>query len=285
MVRELSEHLASCSINTATLGFQAPIADVIDSVARAGFGMIAPWRREVEGGDVKTMARHMRDAGLQLSGYCRSTYIPAASAAEFRANIAANVRAIDDAATLGAPVFVMVVGGLPAGSKNLEAARAQVRDATAEMLAYGRSVGVKLALEPLHPVYAADRSCLTLLSEALDWCDVIEGESSEPWLGVAVDAYHVWWDPYLPQGIARAGKAKRIFAFHVCDWLVPTLDVLNDRGMMGDGVIDLKAMRQMVEAAGYQGAVETEIFSSANWWKRPIAETLAVCRERLISST
>lgn len=285
MVRELSEHFASCSINTATLGFQAPIAHVIDSVARAGFGMIAPWRREVEGGDVKTIARHMRDAGLQLSGYCRSTYIPAASATEFRANIAANVRAIDDAATLGAPVFVMVVGSLPAGSKNLEAARAQVRDATAEMLAYGRSVGVKLALEPLHPVYAADRSCLTLLSEALDWCDVIEGASSDPWLGVAIDAYHVWWDPYLPQAIARAGKAKRIFAFHVCDWLVPTLDVLNDRGMMGDGVIDLKAMRQMVEAAGYQGAVETEIFSSANWWTRPMAETLAVCRERLISST
>lgn len=284
-MRDLSQHFSSCSINTATLGFQAPIAEVIDCVARAGFGMIAPWRREVEGGNVKAISRQIREAELKLSGYCRSTYIPAATAAEFHNNITANLRAMDVAAALSSPVFVMVVGGMPAGSKNLEAARAQVRDGTAEMLAYGRSIGVKLALEPLHPVYAADRSCLTLLSEALDWCDAIEGDSTDPWLGVAIDAYHVWWDPNLPQGIARAGKAKRIFAYHVCDWLVPTLDVLNDRGMMGDGVIDLKAMRDMIEAAGYQGAVETEIFSTTNWWKRPMTETLAVCRERLMSST
>jgi sugar phosphate isomerase/epimerase len=284
-VRDLSQHLSSCSINTATLGFQAPIAESIDHIARAGFGMIAPWRREVEGFDVHAISRQIRDAGLRLSGYCRSTYIPASTTADFRNNIAANLRAIDDAATLGSPVFVMVVGGMPAGSKNLEDARGQVRDATAEMLVYSRKVGVKLALEPLHPVYAADRSCLTLLSEALDWCDAIEGKTIDPWLGVAIDAYHVWWDPNLPQGIARAGRANRIFAYHVCDWLVPTLDVLNDRGMMGDGVIDLKSMRRMIETAGYQGAVETEIFSSANWWKRPIPETLAVCRERLLSST
>jgi sugar phosphate isomerase/epimerase len=285
MVRDLSQHLASCSINTATLGFQAPISEVIDAIARAGFGMIAPWRREVEGGDVKAIARQIRDAGLNLSGYCRSTYIPASTKAEFHNNIAANLRTIDDAAILGAPVFVMVVGGMPVGSKDLGAARQQVREATAELLQHARKVGVKLALEPLHPVYAADRSCLTLLSEALDWCDAIEGESAQPYLGVAIDAYHVWWDPNLPQGIARAGKSNRIFAYHVCDWLVPTLDVLNDRGMMGDGVIDLKAVRTMIEAAGYAGAIETEIFSSANWWKRPMAETLAVCKERLISVT
>jgi sugar phosphate isomerase/epimerase len=285
MVRDLSQNFASCSINTATLGFQAPVSEVIDSIARAGFGMIAPWRREVEGGDVKAISRQMREAGLNLSGYCRSTYIPASTTAEFRANIASNMRAIDDAATLRAPVFVMVVGGIPAGSKDLNAARQQVRDGTAELLEHARHCGVKLALEPLHPVYAADRSCLTLLSEALDWCDAIEGQVDAPQLGVAIDAYHVWWDPNLAAGIARAGQANRIFAYHVCDWLVPTLDVLNDRGMMGDGVIDLKAMRATVEAAGYTGAVETEIFSSANWWKRSMQETLSVCRERLISST
>jgi sugar phosphate isomerase/epimerase len=285
MVRDLSQHLASCSINTATLGFQAPIAEVIDSIARAGFGMIAPWRREVEGGDVKAISRAIRDAGLKLSGYCRSTYIPAATATDFRNNITANLRAIDDAATLGAPTFVMVVGGMPAESKNLEAARQQVRDATAELLVYSRSVGVRVALEPLHPVYVADRSCLTLLSEALDWCDAIEGESADPWLGVAIDAYHVWWDPNLATSIARAGRSMRIFAYHVCDWLVPTRDVLNDRGMMGDGVIDLKDMRRKIEATGYLGAVETEIFSTSNWWKRPMTETLAVCRQRLLSST
>ena len=279
MVRDLSQHLGSCSINTATLGFQAPIGEVIDAVARAGFGVIAPWRREVEGNDVKLIAKHIRDAGLALSGYCRSTYIPALDAQSFRTNIESNKRALDDAATLGAPCFVMVVGGLPAGSKDLRAARRQVKEASAELVEYGHKVGVKIALEPLHPVYAADRSCLTLLSEALDWCDEID----DPWIGVAIDCYHVWWDPHLIRDIARA--KNRIFAYHVCDWLVPTTDVLNDRGMMGDGVIDLKAIRSAVETAGYAGAVEVEIFSSGNWWKRSMAETLAVCRERFLTST
>jgi sugar phosphate isomerase/epimerase len=279
MVRDLSQHLNICSINTATLGFQAPIGDVIDAVARAGYGMISPWRREIEGGDVKAVAKHMRDAGLALSGYCRSTYIPANDAQTFRNNVEANKRALDDAAILAAPCFVMVVGGLAAGSKNMQSARQQVKEACAELADYGHTIGVKIALEPLHPVYAADRSCLTLLSEALDWCDEIR----HPNIGVAIDCYHVWWDPNLKRDIARAGK--RIFAYHVCDWLVPTLDVLNDRGMMGEGVIELKAIRANIEAAGYAGAVEVEIFSAQNWWKRDMTETLAVCRERLMSVT
>jgi sugar phosphate isomerase/epimerase len=277
MARDLSQHLHICSINTATLGFQKPIHDVVEAIARHGFGMIAPWRREVEGGDVKAIARHMRDAGLTLSGYCRSTFIPAATEAGFRANIEANKRALDDAATLGAPCFIMVVGSLPEGSKDIEAARQQVREATAELAQHGKTLGVKIALEPLHPVYAADRSCLTLLSEALDWCDVINDAN----VGVAVDCYHVWWDPNLPRDISRAGKQNRIFAFHVCDWLVPTSDPLNDRGMMGDGCIDVKSIRTQMEDAGYAGPVEVEIFSTANWWKRDMDETLTVCRERL----
>jgi sugar phosphate isomerase/epimerase len=284
-MRRLQNHLRDCSINTATLGFQAPIAEVIDAVARAGFGRIAPWRREVEGGDVNAIAKHIRDAGLSLSGYCRSTYIPANSEAEFRANVEANKRALEDAAVLGAPCFVMVVGGLPSGSKNLNAARQQVKEAMAELAAFSKPLGVKIALEPLHPVYAAERSCLTLLSEALDWCDEIEGAVAEPQVGVAIDCYHVWWDPKLGAEIARAGKAQRILAFHVCDWLVPTDDVLNDRGMMGDGVIDVRAIRAAVEDAGYSGAVEVEIFSARNWWKLQMHETLAVCKERFISAT
>ena len=281
MVRELSHHLNSCSINTATLGFQAPIGPVVEAVAKAGIGMISPWRREIEGHDVKAIARHMRDAGLALSGYCRSTYIPAATKQEFRASIDANKRALDDAVVLGAPALVMVVGSLPAGSKSLNAARQQVKEACSELAEYGRGLDVKLALEPLHPVYAADRSCLTLLSEALDWCD----EIASPWVGVAIDCYHVWWDPNLKRDIARAGRDKRILAFHVCDWLVPTTDILNDRGMMGEGVIDIPAIRATVEASGYDGAVEVEIFSSTNWWKREMHDTLAVCRERLLSAT
>jgi len=272
-----------CAINTATLGFQAPISEVIEAVARAGFGAIAPWRREVEAGDVKAISRQIRDAGLAVPGYCRSTYIPAADKAGFDANVEANRRAISDAAVLGAKSFVMVVGGLAAGSKDIAAARAQVADATGQLLGHARACGVRLALEPLHPVYAADRSCLSLLSEALDMCEAVEGATDDPWLGVCVDVYHVWWDPNLRRDMARA--AGRILGFHVCDWLVPTADVLNDRGMMGDGVIDVPGIRSMAEDAGYAGFVEIEIFSAANWWKRPMAETLGVCGERLATAT
>jgi sugar phosphate isomerase/epimerase len=281
MVRDLSQHLHDCSINTATLGFRSPIVDIIDAVAAAGFGQIAPWRREVEGHDVKAIARHIRDAGLKLSGYCRSTYIPANTIADVRANIESNKRALDDAATLGAPAFVMVVGSLPVGSKDMASARNQVKEACAELAAYGANLGVKIALEPLQPVYAADRSCLTLLSEALDWCDAI----ASPAIGVAIDCYHVWWDPNLQRDIARAGRDKHILAFHVCDWLVPTTDVLNDRGMMGDGIIDIPAIRAAVETAGYDGAVEVEIFSSTNWWMRDMTEILDVCHARFLSAT
>ena len=142
---------------------------------------------------------------------------------------------------------------------------------------------MRLALEPLHPVYAADRSCLSLLSEALDMCEAVEGATDDPWLGVCVDVYHVWWDPNLRRDMARA--AGRILGFHVCDWLMPTADVLNDRGMMGDGVIDVPGIRSMAEDAGYAGFVEIEIFSAANWWKRPMVETLGVCGERLATAT
>jgi sugar phosphate isomerase/epimerase len=284
-MRNLRLNLNLCSINTATLGFQAPIEEVIDAVARAGFGGIAPWRREIEGKDIRAVSRRIRDAGLDVSGYCRSTYIPALTRPEFEANLLANRHAMDDAATLGASCFVMVVGGLPAGSKDISAARKQVAEASAQLMRHGKSIGVKVALEPLHPVYAADRSCLSLLSEALDMCDMIEGEVEAPWIGTLVDVYHLWWDPNLARDIARAGRSSRIFGFHVCDWLVPTRDVLNDRGMMGDGVIDVPHIRELVEMAGYSGLVEVEIFSSDNWWKRPMAETLLACAERLATAT
>jgi sugar phosphate isomerase/epimerase len=285
MARDLGQHPHACAINTATLGFQAPIRDVIDAVARAGFGAIAPWRREVEGGDVPAISRVIRDAGLKVSGYCRSTFLPADSTPERAANIAANKKAIDDAAVLGAETFVMVVGSLTRGSRDLAAARTQVKEATAELLAHGKSVGVKIALEPLHPVYAADRSCLTLLSEALQWCNEIETPSPDPWLGICFDVYHTWWDPNVMRDLAIACKAGRVFNFHVCDWLVPTEDVLNDRGMMGDGVIDVPKLRKAAEDSGYAGFVEVEIFSAQNWWKRPMAETLNVARARLGTST
>ena len=269
-----------CAINTATLGFQAPIGDVIEAIARHGFAGIAPWRREMEGQNLKVVAKQIRDSGLQVTGYCRSTYIPANTRAEFVANIEDNKVALNDAAELGARSFVMVVGTL----RDLISARAQVSEGVAMLLEHSQNLNVKLALEPLHPVYAADRSCITLAEEALDICDAIEGSVADPQLGIFVDAYHLWWSATLKRDIERAGKAKRIFGFHVSDWLNPTVDILNDRGMMGDGVIDLKSMRQMVEAAGYQGLIETEIFSSNNWWKKPMDETLRVIRERIATS-
>jgi sugar phosphate isomerase/epimerase len=150
------------------------------------------------------------------------------------------------------------------------------------LLDHARGLGVRLALEPLHPVYTADRSCITSLAQAIDMCAQMEPEPSPtPWLGLGLDVYHLWWDPDIAAQVARAGAARRILGFHVNDWLNPTRDVLNDRGMMGDGVIDIPGIRALVEGAGYDGLVEVEIFSTLDWWKRPIGETLAVCKERL----
>jgi sugar phosphate isomerase/epimerase len=281
-LRSLSARLDLCSINTATLGHNEPIERVIDEVARFGFGGISPWRRDLEGRSVERIARQIRDAGLSVSGYCRSTFMPALSVEAFEANIADNARAIDQAAGLNAACFVIVVGSLPSGSRDLSAARGQVADGTARLLDHARKAGVRLALEPLHPMYTGDRSCLNSLMQALDLADAIEpSQDKNPFLGVAIDLYHVWWDPMIQSGLARAGAARRIFAFHVCDWLIPTRDLLLDRGMMGDGVIDIPSIRSMVEAAGYDGQVEVEIFSERNWWLRPKENTLSVCVDRL----
>jgi sugar phosphate isomerase/epimerase len=277
-MRDLKDRPDLCAINTATLGYQAPLEAVIEAVARHGFGGIAPWRREVEGQDAKAIGRRIRDAGLKVTGYCRSTFLPAATRAEFDANVEANRRAITDAAALGADSYVMVVGGLPAGSRDIAGARAQVAHGTRLLLDHAKPLGVRVALEPLHPIYAADRSCLSTIDEALDLAEQL---GSPPEIGVCLDVYHIWWDPYLARAIARA--RGRITAFHVCDWLVPMRDVLNDRGMMGDGVIDIPSIRAMVEDAGYDGLIEVELFSTENWWKRPMDETLTVCRERLAS--
>jgi sugar phosphate isomerase/epimerase len=280
-MRELAGRLDLCSINTATLGHRMPIAATIDAIARAGFGGISLWRREADGGDVAAIARRIRDAGLAVSGYCRSTYIPAPDRPRFDQALDDNRRAIDQAAALGAACFVMVVGSLPEGSRDLAGARGMVEEGTAILLDHARACGVRLALEPLHPIYAADRSCINTIAQALALAERIEPAPATPALGLTLDAYHLWWDPNLADSITEAGAARRIFAFHVSDWLVPTRDLLMDRGMMGDGVIDLRSIRAMVEGAGYNGLVEVEIFSDPGWWQRPVDEVLAVCAERL----
>jgi sugar phosphate isomerase/epimerase len=203
---------------------------------------------------------------------------PAADRKGRQAALDDNLRAIDEAAALGARCLVLVVGGLPAGSKDLPGAREMVRDGIGEALGHARSAGVPLAIEPLHPMYCADRACINTLAQALDLCDALDSGKGGA-LGIAVDVYHVWWDPQLESQIERAGD-KRLLAFHICDWLVPTTDLLNDRGMMGDGVIDLPRIRSWMEEAGYRGFHEVEIFSVRNWWKREPDDVLGVMKRR-----
>jgi sugar phosphate isomerase/epimerase len=214
-----------------------------------------------------------RTHDLTVTGLCRGGMFTGADAASRRAALEDNRRAVDEAAALRARCLVLVAGGLPKGSRDLVGARQQVHDGLAALLPHARAAGVPLAIEPLHPMYAADRACVNTLSQALDLCDAL-GEG----VGVALDVYHVWWDPDLARQIARAGR--RILAYHVCDWLDPTTDLLLDRGMMGDGVIDLRAVRRLVEDTGYRGHCEVEIFSTGNWWKRDPVEVLRTCIER-----
>jgi sugar phosphate isomerase/epimerase len=275
-------HLTRCSINTATLGHRDPIAVTIDRIAKAGFGGLAPWRHEVEGADVSKIARQIRALELKVTGYCRSTYFPASTEEQRLANIQSNVRALNDAAELGAECFVMVVGGLPEGSRDLSDARAQVQDGIGALLEAARKLGVRLAIEPLHPMYAGERSVINTIDQANALARELDPHN-DGFLGIAVDVYHCWWNPQLEAAVSSIGKDNRILAYHVSDWLVPTTDTLLDRGMMGDGVIDLKGFRQSVENAGYARMVEVEIFSRDNWWKLPPDLVLQTCAERLQS--
>jgi sugar phosphate isomerase/epimerase len=280
-MRDLDSNLKSCSINHATLGFQHPVRETVDAIARAGFGHCAPWRRELEGDSVRAVAKHIRDAGLKVTGYCRSFALPASAEKARKAAIDDNKKMMEDAFVLGAEYFPLVVGSLPDGSKSMSDARKQVMDALPALLEHARSIGIKIAIEPMHPMFAADRGCFNTLGQVLDVCDAIEGTTRTPFLGALFDVYHTWWDPALPHEIARAGSQGRIFGFHVNDWLNPTPDMLSGRGMMGDGIIDIRGIRGMVEAAGFNGPVEVEIFNEKQWWKHPVPDTLKICAERL----
>ncbi|QQS11314.1 MAG: sugar phosphate isomerase/epimerase [Rhodospirillales bacterium] len=277
-MRDLAKRPELLSINTATVRERWTLPQIIEGCARQGIRAIAPWRDQVAAAGLKETARLLRAHGMSVSGHCRGGMFPAADAAGRAAARDDNRRAVDEALELGAACLVLVVGGLPAGSKDIAGARRQVRDGIAELLDYARPLGMRLAIEPLHPMYAADRACVNTLRHANDLCDALGAG-----IGVAVDVYHVWWDPELEAQIARAGRGERLYAFHVCDWLVPTRDLLLDRGMMGDGIIDIPRIRGWVEAAGYDSAVEVEIFSAQDWWKRDPEETLRTCRERYAS--
>jgi sugar phosphate isomerase/epimerase len=287
-MRDFSRDHRWLSINTATVrksrGEEAALTDIIEDCARRGIRAISPWRDQVSACGLETISRLVRTHGMELSGYCRGGMFTAADAPGLLAARVDNRRAVDEACELQAACLVLVVGGLPgalggkAAHKDIAAARGQVRDGVADLLDYARSVRMPLAIEPLHPMYAADRACINTMEQALDVCDELDPQRSGA-LGVAVDVYHVWWDPKLQGQIRRAGK-DRLLAFHVCDWLTPTADLLNDRGMMGDGVIDIPRIRGWVEAQGFAGYSEVEIFSSGNWWRRERAEVLDTCIDR-----
>ncbi|GES42219.1 endonuclease [Rhizobium dioscoreae] len=266
------------SINLATVRQQYDMRQAVEACLKQDIVAIAPWRDQVHKIGLSEAARIVADNKLKVTGLCRGGMFPAASAEGRAAAIDDNKRAIDEAAALNADCLVLVVGGLPEGSRDITHAREMVADGIAAILPHARSAGIPIAIEPLHPMYAADRACVNTLEQALDICDLL-GEG----IGVAIDVYHVWWDPKLYQQIARAGAGGRILAHHICDWLVPTTDLLLDRGMMGDGVIDLKGIRAEIEKAGFFGLQEVEIFSQNNWWKRPGEEVLSTCIERFRS--
>ena len=283
-MRDFSADHRWLSINTATVRAQWPLDRIIGECAQRGIRAISPWRDQVAAVGLERVASLVRAAGLELSGYCRGGMFPASTAEGRQAALGDNRRAVDEAKTLNAACLVLVVGGLPgalagrAEHKDISRSRAEVSDGIAAALEYARTVGMPLAIEPLHPMYAADRACVNTLEQALDLCDALDPARSGA-LGVAVDIYHVWWDPKLQAQIDRAGR-ERLLAFHVCDWLTPTRDLLNDRGMMGDGVIDIPRIRGWVEAAGFSGYSEVEIFSAQDWWQRDGGEVLDTCIDR-----
>jgi sugar phosphate isomerase/epimerase len=287
---------AKLSLNTATIREKWGLAQAIEGCARHGIRGISPWRDQLAAMGVKEALRAVKAHGLTVTGLCRGGFF---TAKDWRDD---NRRAIEEAHALGAQCLVLVVGSLPQGSRDLAGARQQVAEGIAAILPEARAAGVPLAIEPLHPMQAAERACVNTLEQALDLCDALgeaggsasgagrgaahggTGGGVRAALGVAVDVYHVWWDPKLEAQIARAGR-RRLLAYHICDWLVPTRDLLNDRGMMGDGVVDLPRVRAMMERAGYDGAHEVEIFSKLDWWQRDPDEVLAICKDRHVKAT
>lgn len=231
----------------------------MDKFAEAGVGGITVWRQALEGRSPEKIGDQLRSRNLSIVSLCRGGFFPALDEAGREKAIEENREVIREAAALGAPLVVLVVGAVP--GQSLEESRKQIADGIAAVLPLAEECNVRLAIEPLHPMYAGDRSAINTMASANEVCEIID----HPLVGIAADVYHIWWDPDLAAQICIAGEKSRLFAFHVCDWLVPTQDFLNDRGLMGEGCIDIPGIRAMVEAAGFSGFNEVEIFSD-RWW-------------------
>lgn len=278
-MRDFSHDHSALALNTATLGHNLdghgagwPPERIIDACAQRGYGGIVFWRREI-GTRAVEIGERVRAAGLQVVGLCRTPYLTGAdvgSENDARASI-------DMAAALGAPVLTIVSGGTEPGTKGILDSQQRLAERVASLADHAVRCGVSLALEPLNPMFGGNRTCIFTVADALRVCDMIDA----PNVGVAVDVYHVWWDRTLPDSLAQAGS--RIMGYHLCDWLEDTRHMLLDRGMMGDGVADLRAIRAAVEGAGYAGFCEVEIFSADNWWKRDPGEVLDVIVDRFLT--
>jgi sugar phosphate isomerase/epimerase len=263
--------LSRLSFNQATAE-RASLREVVEACARHRIPRIGVWRHKLAELGVGAAARLLRDAGVQVSSVCRGGMFPAASSAERAKRIDDNRRAIDEAAAVGADVLVLVCG--PAPDRDIAAARRMVADGIAAIAPNAAERRVRLGIEPLHPAFAAERSCVTTLREARQLAEPFDNT-----VGVIVDVYHVWWDPERTLEIARL--SNRIVGYHVNDWLVPVTDVLMNRGMMGDGRIELKTIRAEVEHAGYRGPIEVEIFNN-DIWRMPLDDLLRLTRHRFI---
>lgn len=245
----------------------------IEGYVSQGVPGIACWRKYVEDYGVGNTARHLSDAGMFVASLCTSPWFDVDSQAGIELAIEENRRVIDMASAIDAPCVVMVVGGLPKNSKDIGGHRLRVRDALLRLAPHAVAAGVKLGIEPLHPMYAADRSVFNTIKSANDLCDDL-GDAA----GLVPDVYHCWWDPDFEPELRRAGP-ERILTFHLCDWLVPTRNMF-DRGMVGDGVVDLPRVRGWLDSIGYNGVFELEIFSELDWWTRPCEETVRIGIER-----
>lgn len=236
-----------------------PIEVAAEKYAAAGVKGISVWRQALEGRDPHKVGEMLKSHGLKVVSLVRGGFFPAASCEARQMAIKDNLKAIDEAAALGAPMIVLVCGAEP--SQSLGKSRMQIKIGIETILAQAESHDIKLAIEPLHPMYADTRSAITTLAKANDMVEAIGSDS----VGIAVDVYHVWWDPELETQIHRCGEDGSLFAFHICDWKFPLDDILNDRGLMGEGCINIKQIRGWVEQTGFDGFNEVEIFSNKYW--------------------
>jgi sugar phosphate isomerase/epimerase len=236
-----------------------PIEEAVRRYSAAGVGGMTVWRQAIEGRDAGACGRMIREHGLSVVSLCRGGFFPAPTKEGLLKAVDENRRCIDEAVALGAPMIVMVCGAVP--GQPLARSREQIADGIGAVIEHAAAARIRLAIEPLHPMYADSRSAINTIHQARAVC----GQLKSPWLGIAIDIYHVWWDENLEQEVAACGREKSLFAFHICDWRTPTTDLLNDRGLMGEGCIPVRQIRGWVEATGFAGFNEVEIFSNARW--------------------